>query len=51
VNVKDVALAHILAYEKPLANGRYCVVERVAHYSKVVDIIRKMYPTIPVPEK
>ncbi|OEL20086.1 Cinnamoyl-CoA reductase 2 [Dichanthelium oligosanthes] len=51
VNVKDVALAHILACEVPSANGRYCVVERVAHYSEVVDIIRKMYPTIPLPDK
>ncbi|TVU20743.1 hypothetical protein EJB05_30338 [Eragrostis curvula] len=51
VNVKDVALAHILAYEVPSANGRYCMVERVAHYSEVVSIIRKMYPTIPLPDK
>ncbi|KAF8776020.1 hypothetical protein HU200_003966 [Digitaria exilis] len=49
VNVKDVALAHILAYEVPSANGRYCMVERVVHYSELVNIIRKMYPTIPFP--
>ncbi|KAF8732755.1 hypothetical protein HU200_015091 [Digitaria exilis] len=51
VNVKDVALAHILAYEVPSANGRYCMVERVVHYSELVNIIRKMYPTIPFPAK
>ncbi|CAL5052329.1 unnamed protein product [Urochloa decumbens] len=51
VNVKDVALAHILAYEVPSANGRYCVVERVVHYSEVVNIIRKICPTIALPEK
>jgi len=51
VNVKDVALAHILAYEVPSAHGRYCMVERVAHYSEVVNIIRKMYPTIPLADK
>jgi len=39
VNVKDVALAHILAYEVPSAYGRYCMVERVVHYSEVVNII------------
>nr|CAB3466860.1 unnamed protein product [Digitaria exilis] len=50
-NVKDVALAHILAYEVPSANGRYCVVERVVHYSEIVNIIRKMYPAIPFPAK
>ena len=51
VNVKDVALAHILAYEVPSAHERYCMVERVAHYSEVVNIIRKMYPTIPLADK
>ncbi|KAI5009259.1 hypothetical protein ZWY2020_010372 [Hordeum vulgare] len=39
VNVKDVALAHILAYEDPSANGRYCMVERFIHHSDLVKII------------
>lgn len=51
VNVKDVALAHILAYEVPSASGRYCLVERVAHYSEVVEIIRDLYPSVALPEK
>ncbi|AQK69807.1 NAD(P)-binding Rossmann-fold superfamily protein [Zea mays] len=51
VNVKDVALAHILAYEVPSSNGRYCMVERVVHYSELVNIIRNMYPTLPLPDK
>lgn len=51
INVKDVALAHILAYEVPSANGRYCMVERVAHHSELVKLIHKMYPDIPVPDK
>jgi nucleoside-diphosphate-sugar epimerase len=51
INVKDVALAHILAYEVPSANGRYCMVERVAHHSELVKLIQKMYPDIPVPNK
>uniref|UniRef100_A0A453J6F8 3-beta hydroxysteroid dehydrogenase/isomerase domain-containing protein n=2 Tax=Aegilops tauschii TaxID=37682 RepID=A0A453J6F8_AEGTS len=51
VNVKDVALAHILAYEVPSADGRYCIVERVAHYLELVKIISKMYPNIPLPYK
>jgi len=51
INVKDVALAHILAYEVPSANGRYCMVERVAHHSELVELIHKMYPDIPVPDK
>ncbi|XP_014502077.1 cinnamoyl-CoA reductase 1 [Vigna radiata var. radiata] len=51
VNVKDVANAHILAYENSSANGRYCLVERVAHYSDVVKILRDLYPTLQLPQK
>ncbi|KAF7069446.1 hypothetical protein CFC21_075076 [Triticum aestivum] len=51
INVKDVALAHILAYEVPSANGRYCMVERVIHHSDLVKIIHEMYPEFPVPDK
>ncbi|MQL72423.1 hypothetical protein Taro_004726 [Colocasia esculenta] len=51
VNVRDVAIAHILAFEVPSASGRYCLVERVAHYSEIVDAIRKLYPDLQLPEK
>ncbi|XP_015062487.1 cinnamoyl-CoA reductase 1-like [Solanum pennellii] len=51
VNVKDVALAHILAFENPAANGRYLMVESVAHYSEIVKILRELYPTMKLPEK
>ncbi|GMP87951.1 hypothetical protein CsSME_00040118 [Camellia sinensis var. sinensis] len=51
INVKDVANAHIQAYEIPSANGRYCLVERVAHYSEVVNILHKLYPSFQLPEK
>ncbi|KAJ3669249.1 hypothetical protein LUZ60_011199 [Juncus effusus] len=51
VNVKDVAMAHILAYENPSANGRYLLVERVAHYSEIVEIIRELYPSLSLPQK
>ncbi|KAF3327140.1 cinnamyl alcohol dehydrogenase [Carex littledalei] len=51
IHVKDVAMAHILALEIHSAHGRYCLVDRVAHFSEVVQIIRKLYPSIPVPEK
>ncbi|KAF8038614.1 hypothetical protein BT93_B1213 [Corymbia citriodora subsp. variegata] len=39
VDVRDVALAHILAFENPSAGGRYCV------------ILRNLYPTLHLPEK
>ncbi|CAM0912943.1 unnamed protein product [Alopecurus aequalis] len=51
VNVKDVARAHVLAYEAPSAKGRYCITERVVHYFELVKIIRDMYPAIMLPYK
>uniref|UniRef100_A0A0D3CPZ8 Uncharacterized protein n=1 Tax=Brassica oleracea var. oleracea TaxID=109376 RepID=A0A0D3CPZ8_BRAOL len=49
--IKDVANAHIQAFENPEANGRYCLVERVAHYSEVVNILHHLYPDFLLPEK
>lgn len=51
VNVKDVANAHILAFENPSASGRYCMVESVAHFSEIVQILRELYPTLQLPQK
>nr|XP_027101299.1 cinnamoyl-CoA reductase 1-like [Coffea arabica] len=51
VDVKDVANAHILAFENPLASGRYCLVEQVAHYSKVMKILHELYPSLKLPVK
>ncbi|KAK4278707.1 hypothetical protein QN277_016516 [Acacia crassicarpa] len=51
IHVKDVANAHIQAFEVPSANGRYCLVEKVAHYSELVKILRDLYPQLPLPEK
>lgn len=51
VNVKDVALAHILAFEVPSANGRYCLAERVTHCAEVIKIIHELYPTVRLPQK
>lgn len=44
VDVRDVAMAHILAFEKPEANGRYCVVGNVS--SDIMKIVEKLYPAI-----
>lgn len=51
VDVKDVAKAHILAYEVPSASGRYCLVERVAHNSEIVKIIQELYPSLQLPKE
>ncbi|GMP87964.1 hypothetical protein CsSME_00040126 [Camellia sinensis var. sinensis] len=51
INVKDVANAHIQAYEIPSASGRYCLVERVAHFSEVMKILHELYPSFQLPKK
>ncbi|KAK4278712.1 hypothetical protein QN277_016520 [Acacia crassicarpa] len=51
INVKDVANAHIQAFEIPTANGRYCLVESVADYSNVLKILHELYPTLQLPEE
>lgn len=51
VHVKDVAEAHILAFEVPTASGRYICAERVAHYEEIMEILRKLYPDYPIPTK
>ncbi|KAK9735952.1 hypothetical protein RND81_04G240500 [Saponaria officinalis] len=51
VHVKDVAMAHILAFEVPSANGRYCLVESVAHFSDIVKILKELYPNATLPGK
>ncbi|XP_054799923.1 cinnamoyl-CoA reductase CAD2-like [Prosopis cineraria] len=51
VSVKDVANAHIQAFETPSASGRYVLVERVAHFSDIVKILRELDPLLQLPEK
>ncbi|KAK9125251.1 hypothetical protein Scep_014097 [Stephania cephalantha] len=51
VNVKDVAYAHILAFQTPSAKGRYRLVERVAHFSDIVKALHELYPRISFPQK
>ncbi|KAK6933848.1 NAD-dependent epimerase/dehydratase [Dillenia turbinata] len=45
VDVRDVALAHIKAFEIPSASGRYFLAERAAHVSEVQNILHQHYPT------
>jgi cinnamoyl-CoA reductase len=51
VGVKDVATAHILAYEKPEAEGRYICNERVLHNGDVVALLKKLFPQYPIVAK
>lgn len=51
VDVRDVASAHIQAFELPSASGRYCLVSHFAHISEALKIIRQLYPTLNIPER
>ncbi|KAE8734764.1 hypothetical protein F3Y22_tig00000715pilonHSYRG00142 [Hibiscus syriacus] len=51
VSIKDVASAHIQAFEIPSASGRYCLVDRVEHCSEVVYMLRELYPSFHLPER
>ncbi|XP_031128069.1 tetraketide alpha-pyrone reductase 1-like isoform X2 [Ipomoea triloba] len=49
VDVRDVANAHIQAFEVPSASGRYCLVGETIHSSKVLKIAGQLYPSLPIP--
>ncbi|CAO2837309.1 unnamed protein product [Amaranthus hypochondriacus] len=51
VHVKDVAIAHILAFESPSASGRYVMVETVAHISETVNALQELYPKLALPNR
>ncbi|KAG6551685.1 hypothetical protein Mapa_006774 [Marchantia paleacea] len=48
VDVRDVALAHVLALQTPSAEGRYILVGKVVHYSEVSTLLQKLHPEHPV---
>ncbi|CAI8585196.1 unnamed protein product [Vicia faba] len=51
VNVKDVANAHIHAYEIASASGRYCLSERVVHCSELAKVLGDLCPTLQISDK
>ena len=50
VDVRDVARAHLLAYEHegPGAGGRYLCVGAVRHRARLVGMLRELFPQYPV---
>ncbi|CAL5012262.1 unnamed protein product [Urochloa decumbens] len=48
VNVRDVARAHVLAYECPGARGRYLCVGAVLHRAQLAGMLREHFPQYPV---
>ncbi|XP_012065609.1 phenylacetaldehyde reductase isoform X1 [Jatropha curcas] len=51
VDVRDVANAHICAFENPSASGRYCLVGTVIHSSEAMKILHKLYPDNNLPKE
>ncbi|CAH1416520.1 unnamed protein product [Lactuca virosa] len=51
VDVRDVANAHILAFENPQANGRYIMAADVYHSSDIMKIINQNYPAFDYSER
>ncbi|XVF71299.1 hypothetical protein PTKIN_Ptkin12aG0025800 [Pterospermum kingtungense] len=51
VDVRDVAFAHIQAFEDPSGGGRYCLVEKTLSFSEVQKILYQLYPTLSLNEK
>ncbi|KAL0004746.1 hypothetical protein SO802_012307 [Lithocarpus litseifolius] len=51
VDIRDVANAHIQAFEIPAASGRYCINAEVIHYFEVFKILHGLYPTFNLLEK
>ncbi|KAK4414244.1 Tetraketide alpha-pyrone reductase 1 [Sesamum alatum] len=49
VDIRDVAYAHVMAFENPSAAGRYCLVERVLSHSEILQILDKLYPSLNIP--
>ncbi|MFX1253128.1 MAG: NAD-dependent epimerase/dehydratase family protein [Promethearchaeota archaeon] len=50
VDVRDVALAHILAFENKEANGRYICATDVITFKKTLQLLHNMYSEIKVPK-
>ena len=51
VDVRDVANAHVQAFEISSASGRYCLVERVTYCSEAIKILQELYPALHLPQK
>ncbi|GAB4832589.1 hypothetical protein Ancab_006604 [Ancistrocladus abbreviatus] len=51
VDVRDVANAHIQAFEIALASGRHCLVDSSPHFSDIIKILRESFPNLKLAEK
>ncbi|GKV12611.1 hypothetical protein SLEP1_g23733 [Rubroshorea leprosula] len=51
MDVRDVAHAHIQAFEIPSATGRYCMVESVVDVTKLWRILHRLFHVFHLNEK
>ena len=51
VDIRDVARAHVLAYERPSACGRYLCIGTVLHREQLVAMLKELFPQYPVTAK
>ena len=51
VDVRDVAEALLLAYEKPEAEGRYICTAHMTKTKDLVDLLKSLYPNYNYPKK
>ncbi|KAI4982981.1 hypothetical protein ZWY2020_023475 [Hordeum vulgare] len=51
VDVRDVARAHILVYERPDAHGRYLCICDVLHRAHFLQLLRDLFPYYPITDK
>ncbi|XVF22891.1 hypothetical protein REPUB_Repub12eG0209800 [Reevesia pubescens] len=51
VDIRDVAYAHIQAFEVPSASGRYILVGRTVHFPEILNILCELYPSLHLKKK
>jgi nucleoside-diphosphate-sugar epimerase len=51
IDVRDVAEALILVYEKPEAEGRYICTTHTITFKDLVDLLKSIYPHYNYPKK
>ncbi|XP_062115497.1 phenylacetaldehyde reductase-like [Humulus lupulus] len=50
-DVRDVARAHIQAFEVGSASGRYFLSGYIAHISELLKILQQLYPALTIPQR
>ena len=51
VDVRDVAEALLLAYQKPEAKGRYICIAHIIKAKDLIDLLKSIYPNYNYPKR